>query len=95
MASKKQKTITVTYQDGHVDTLAFSPAARSKGEEHAQLAGWGGPADSPQRYLFYTAYAAARMSGKTDQPYEGWLATTVDIDMDEPGDPAENPTTAY
>lgn len=35
------------------------------------------------------------MSGKTDQPYEGWLATTVDIDMDEPGDPAENPTTAY
>ena len=51
------------------------------------------PVEIVAREGFYDA--AARMAGKTDQPSEGGRATTVDIAMDEPGDPAENPTTAY
>lgn len=89
----KQKTATIYYADGHEDVVNLTARAQCKAEEHAQVNGWGSAEDCKIRFVYYYVYAAARTSGKTSLPYDAWLDSIIDVQVNVPEDnDAENPT---
>ncbi|MDU2421569.1 MAG: hypothetical protein E7D48_05630 [Bifidobacterium scardovii] len=90
----QKKTATICYQDGREDTVTLTAKAQCKAEEHAQLNGWGPVEDCKVRFIYYYAYASARMAGKTSAPYEQWLDSIIDVQVNAPDDKDDslNPT---
>ena len=82
-----RSTAKVTYVDGHVDAAPLTPRVITSCEEHAQKEGWEPGEGSKIRQSYYMAYLAQRYAGNTSTPYEQWLDTVDDIDVETPGNP--------
>lgn len=82
-----RSTAKVTYTDGRVDEAPLTPRVVTSCEEHAQKKGWTPGDGSRLRQSYYMAYLAQRFAGNTSEPYDTWIETVVDIDVE-----TENPT---
>lgn len=85
----KRPTAKVTYTDGRTEEAPLTPRVITSVEEHAQKAGWAPGEGSKLRMSYYMAYLAQRYAGNTQIPYEQWLDSVNEIEVETPENPTE------
>lgn len=82
-------TIEIEYTDGRKETIKTSMRARLRAEKElgrdAQTM-----QTAPMLFVVRSAYAQMRFDGKTDLPFEQWMASLDDISVPDAEDDDEN-----